>query len=97
MLDMSGQETLVPKKRGPVPTGKGVQIQVRLQPDQLAALDGWIEKKKSEANSAGGDPQNLDGTSRLMLSEADRRGGYQAAAHGRQGAGHDYFRLSQCR
>lgn len=31
------------KKRGPPATGKGVPVQVRLQPPQLAALDGWIE------------------------------------------------------
>jgi hypothetical protein len=32
------------KKRGrPPTTGKGVQIGVRLQPDQLAALDAWIK------------------------------------------------------
>ncbi|PTD20432.1 hypothetical protein CV103_11380 [Sphingomonas fennica] len=32
------------KKRGrPVTTGKGQLVGVRLQPDQLAALDTWIE------------------------------------------------------
>lgn len=31
---------MVPKKkRGPKPTGKGTQIQVRLQPDLLALVD----------------------------------------------------------
>lgn len=40
---MAGQETVQPKKRGPKPTGIGTPIQVRLQPDQLAALDRWIE------------------------------------------------------
>jgi len=30
-------------RRGRPATGKGVQIGVRLQPDQLAALDRWIE------------------------------------------------------
>lgn len=41
---MSGQETLIPrKKRGPVPTGQGTPIMVRVQPDQLTALDAWIE------------------------------------------------------
>jgi hypothetical protein len=34
------------KKRGPAPTGKGTQIQVRLQPDQLTGLDAWIEKQE---------------------------------------------------
>lgn len=42
---MSGQETVQPKKRGPQPTGKGTPIQVRLQPDQLAALDAWIAQQ----------------------------------------------------
>lgn len=31
-----------PKKRGRPATGSGTPIQVRLQPDQLAALDAWI-------------------------------------------------------
>ncbi|WP_201788314.1 ribbon-helix-helix domain-containing protein [Mesorhizobium sp. ORS 3428] len=31
---------MVPKKkRGPAPTGKGIQVQVRLQPELLAPLD----------------------------------------------------------
>ena len=39
---MSAQETLIPKKRrGPAPTGQGTPVMVRLQPDQLAALDAW--------------------------------------------------------
>lgn len=35
------EKTLQPRKgkRGPLPTGKGVPIQVRLQPDLLEALD----------------------------------------------------------
>jgi cytochrome c553 len=41
---MARQETLVAKKRGPKPTGIGFPIQVRLQPDQLAALDAWIAR-----------------------------------------------------
>lgn len=40
---MTEQSTVISKKRkGPVPTGKGTPILVRLQPDQLAALDAWI-------------------------------------------------------
>lgn len=40
---MTEQETLLARKRrGPAPTGKGHQVVVRLQPDQLAALDTWI-------------------------------------------------------
>ena len=30
------------KRRGPPPTGKGEPVQVRLQPNQMAALDNWI-------------------------------------------------------
>ena len=33
------------KKRGPAPTGKGEPILVRIQPDQLGALDGWRVKQ----------------------------------------------------
>lgn len=37
------RQTMVPKKkRGPAPTGKGVQVQVRLQAPELTALDGYI-------------------------------------------------------
>ncbi|MGQ2941565.1 MAG: hypothetical protein ACT6Q7_14075 [Blastomonas fulva] len=31
------------KRKGRPATGKGTPISVRLQPDQLAALDAWIE------------------------------------------------------
>lgn len=36
------------KRRGPLPTGKGEQIVVRMQPKPLAALDGWIERQAEE-------------------------------------------------
>ena len=43
MVKGTSQETVSPRKRrGPAPTGKGVPIGVRLQPEQLAALDAWI-------------------------------------------------------
>lgn len=32
------------KSKGRPATGKGLPVQVRLQPDQLAALDAWIAK-----------------------------------------------------
>lgn len=35
------QETLIPKKRGPKPTGQGTPVMVRVQPELLAALDDW--------------------------------------------------------
>ena len=41
---MTDQDTVITKKRkGPAPTGKGVLVGVRLQPDDLAALDAWID------------------------------------------------------
>jgi hypothetical protein len=43
---------LAKKRRGPPPTGKGVQVVVRLQPDPLAALDSWIAKQKDEPTRA---------------------------------------------
>jgi hypothetical protein len=44
---MADQDTVIPKKRkGPAPTGKGAPIMVRLQPDQLSALDAWIEDRQ---------------------------------------------------
>jgi hypothetical protein len=42
---MKGQTVITKKRRGPPPTGKGTLIGVRLQPFQLAALDGWIAKQ----------------------------------------------------
>jgi hypothetical protein len=43
---MGKQSVLTKKKRGPAPTGKGVQVVVRMQPVQLAALDAWITKQE---------------------------------------------------
>jgi hypothetical protein len=43
---MARQSVLSQKKRrGPLPTGKGELIGVRLQPPQLAALDSWIDQQ----------------------------------------------------
>ncbi len=39
---MKRTRTLQPKKRGPKPTGIGVPVQVRLQPDLLASLDAFL-------------------------------------------------------
>ncbi len=44
------QDTLITRKRrGPAPTGKGTLLGVRLQPDQLAAVDAWIAKQPLDA------------------------------------------------
>src|SRR5580704_7034976 len=39
---MKRHTVLSRKRRGPPATGKGLLIGVRLQPDNLSALDGWI-------------------------------------------------------
>jgi hypothetical protein len=43
---------LAKKRRGPLPTGKGVQVVVRWQPDPLRALDGWIAKQHDHPTRA---------------------------------------------
>jgi len=43
------KQTVQPRKRrGPPPTGKGVPVQVRLQPELLARLDGWIAAQEDK-------------------------------------------------
>jgi len=43
---MAAQDTVLTKKRrGPAPTGKGVLVGVRLQPEMLTALDRWIVER----------------------------------------------------
>jgi hypothetical protein len=43
---------LAKKRRGPAPTGKGVQVVVRLQPYPLDALDKWAAKQKDHPTRA---------------------------------------------
>lgn len=53
MVNEARQETLpARKRRGPAPTGKGVQIGVRLQPAQLTALDAWIARQAEPPSRA---------------------------------------------
>jgi len=43
------KQTVQPRKRrGPPPTGKGVPVQVRLQPELLVRLDGWIAAQEDK-------------------------------------------------
>src|ERR1700752_572923 len=46
-VSMKRQTVITKKRRGPAPTGKGTLIGVRLQPDQLKALDRWIAGRAS--------------------------------------------------
>ena len=41
---MTKKSVVTKKKRGPPPTGKGVQIGERWHPPELAAIDTWIER-----------------------------------------------------
>ncbi|RUT80579.1 CopG family transcriptional regulator [Mesorhizobium sp. M7A.T.Ca.TU.009.02.1.1] len=47
---MKPATTVIPKKRGPKPTGKGTPIMVRLQPDVLAKVDA-LRKKQTPSPS----------------------------------------------
>jgi hypothetical protein len=49
---MGKQTVLAKKRRGPAPTGKGVQVVVRLQPDPLDALDKWAAKQGDQPTRA---------------------------------------------
>jgi hypothetical protein len=49
---MGKQTVLAKKRRGPPPTGKGVQVVVRLQPDPLGAIDDWVAKQKDQPTRA---------------------------------------------
>jgi hypothetical protein len=42
---MKRQTVITKKRRGPVPTGKGTLVGVRLQPDDLSELDDWISEQ----------------------------------------------------
>jgi metal-responsive CopG/Arc/MetJ family transcriptional regulator len=42
---MPRQSVISRKRRGPLPTGKGVPILVRIQPQLLAGLDAWISQQ----------------------------------------------------
>jgi hypothetical protein len=49
---MGKQIVLAKKRRGPAPTGKGVQVVVRLQPDPLRVLDEWAAKQNDHPTRA---------------------------------------------
>ena len=46
------QTVLAKKRRGPAPTGKGVQVVVRLQPAPLSELDKWAAKQSDRPTRA---------------------------------------------
>lgn len=69
---MSRQETLIPKKRGPKPTG-GVGLMVRVQPDLLAQLDAWISEQSEPRPSR---PEAVRRLLRERLEQGRRQVGW---------------------
>ncbi|RVG50584.1 ribbon-helix-helix protein, CopG family [Sinorhizobium meliloti] len=49
---MASQTVVPKKKRGPAPTGKGTQIQVRLHDDLLAPLDAFVADQEGKPSRA---------------------------------------------
>lgn len=49
---MAKHTVLAKKRRGPPPTGIGVQVVVRLQPDPLNSLDKWAAKQSDQPTRA---------------------------------------------
>ena len=47
-----GKANCAKKKRGPAPTGKGVQVVVRMQPAPLSDLDGWATRQNDKPTRA---------------------------------------------
>jgi metal-responsive CopG/Arc/MetJ family transcriptional regulator len=43
---MAKQTVLAKNRCGPVPTGKGTQVVVRMHADLLEPLDEWIQKQR---------------------------------------------------
>jgi hypothetical protein len=52
MIFMAKKTVLAKKKRGPSPTGIGVQVVVRMQPNPLSALDRWAAKQSDQPTRA---------------------------------------------
>lgn len=69
-----GRQTVLTKKRGPAPTGKGELVGVRLQPDLLQALDAYVASQDPDSPSR---PDAVRAALRDWLTE---RGFLKAAA-----------------
>lgn len=65
---MDGKDTLISKKRrGPAPTGQGVPVLVRLQPEMLGKLDGWLSAEARHKDLSK--PNSRAHAIRQLLSE----------------------------
>src|SRR4051794_26640462 len=67
MVSKMAQETLLARKRGPKPTGKGKLIGVRIQPPELAALDRAIGVENNP-------PSRPEMIRRLVVEQLNARG-----------------------
>jgi hypothetical protein len=52
MVFVKKQSMLAKKRRGPKPTGIGVQVVVRWQPEPLDALDKWVAEQEDKPTRA---------------------------------------------
>jgi metal-responsive CopG/Arc/MetJ family transcriptional regulator len=66
------------KKRGRPATGKGEGVLVRLQPDQLKALDSWIAKQDASLTR----PEAIRAMMETILSHPVERHGREAGQEG---------------
>ena len=76
---LMARTNLVPRKRrGPAPNGKSTQIQVRLQPDQFAGLDAWIEAHKIKPTRPGASRGMIDAALHIPAKDPARSPGQKA-------------------
>jgi hypothetical protein len=68
IVSMKRQTLITRKRRGPAPTGIGTLIGVRLQPDQLGALDVWIARQEDKERSR---PEAIRRMIEMALSGSD--------------------------
>jgi hypothetical protein len=69
-LSMVKQTVQPQKRRGPVPTGKGVPVQTRIQPDMLARLDEWAIRQDDRPSR----PEALRRRAKIGLDVDAKRG-----------------------
>ena len=88
---MNRQTVITKKRRGPAPTGKGTLIGVRIQPDQLKALDDWISKQREHRSRPEAIREILQRA--LKLDQPRRVGPHKGASKARALAGKELDRL----
>lgn len=74
---MKRKAVITQKRRGPAPTGKGVLLGVRLQPDALARLDNWVIRQDEPLPSR---PEAIRRLVELGLTSQPARGQFKEAS-----------------